>query len=74
MKVPEKLIPKQYRDAFEDIDDKKYISMLERECFEYVSMLNHLLKEHDLYDDSGTYTFPNGERWSDLWFGEDEDE
>lgn len=69
MRVPKELIPEQYRSVFEDISDKEYIKNLEMECFEYVSMVNHLLVTHNLYDESGTYTFPNGERWSKLEVG-----
>ncbi len=37
---------------------------IELENFELLSCTLELLNTHDLWDDDGTYTFANGERWA----------
>lgn len=42
----------------------EYIKELEMETFDLIAKIVSVLKEHDLWDDNGTYTFKDGDRWA----------
>lgn len=39
---------------------------LERENFDLIAKVHELLDTHGLWEDDGTYTFQDGERWARL--------
>ena len=43
---------------------KDYIVELEMETFDLIAKLTSVLAMHNLWDDDGTYTFPDGDRWA----------
>ena len=43
---------------------KDYIVELEMETFDLIAKLTSVLAKHNLWDDDGTYTFPDGDRWA----------
>lgn len=40
------------------------IRELEMETFDLIAKIVSVLKEHDLWDEDGTYTFKDGDRWA----------
>ena len=34
------------------------------ETFDLIAKIVSILKKHELWDDDGTYTFPDGDRWA----------
>lgn len=43
---------------------KDYIKELEMETYDLIAKITSVLKLHDLWDEDGTYTFPDGDRWA----------
>lgn len=43
---------------------KQYIEELEMETFDLIAKIVGILKEHNLWEPDGTYTFKDGDRWS----------
>ena len=41
-----------------------YIETLEMELFDLVAKVTCLLKEQNLWDEDGTYTFSDGDKWA----------
>ena len=42
----------------------KDYKQLEMETFDLIAKIVNILKEHNLWDDDGTYTFKDGDRWA----------
>jgi hypothetical protein len=42
----------------------EYILDLEKETFDLIAKITCLLSEHELWEDNGTYSFSDGDRWS----------
>jgi hypothetical protein len=42
----------------------EYITELEMETFDLIAKITTVLKDHDLWNEDGTFTFRDGDRWA----------
>ena len=43
---------------------RKQLHDLEMETFDLIAKITSILKEHSLWNEDGTYTFKDGDRWA----------